>query len=253
MKNMANIDLNMMNQEQREDFLKALVLQLKKFKSKSGSEGTAYFVNDKFVVKEYVKQTGIHTKNFNIDSKSIRNEETTFTSDIIINASNVTINGIEMIDKAKFTFDDLESSVENIKFEYCKITNSTVNDNNARDIAVFNLVSNNNYIIRNITIDNCYIEKTTTSRSMIIYAVDVDGLTVKNSCFYGTANKGSFNDGIKVDNQENGKSQFGIKGNVIIENNIFKNYNPNIKIGSKNIFKIPPVVSPIIAKEALPS
>ena len=68
MKNMANIDLNMMNQEQREDFLKALVLQLKKFKSKSGSEGTAYFVNDKFVVKEYVKQTGIHAKNFNIDS-----------------------------------------------------------------------------------------------------------------------------------------------------------------------------------------
>lgn len=178
-------------------------------------------IYDGFIINKSVEIRG---NNFNIDSKSSRSDETIISSDIIINASNVTINGIEMIDKAKFTFDDLESSVENIKFEYCKITNSTVNDNNARDVAVFNLVSNNNYIIRNITIDNCYIEKTTTSRSMIIYAVDIDGLAVRNSCFCGTANRGSFNDGIKIDNQENGKAQFGIKGNVIIENNIFKNY-----------------------------
>ena len=57
MKRYGNIDINMMTREQREEFLSALILQLKKFKSKSGSEGTAYFVDDKFVVKEYARGT----------------------------------------------------------------------------------------------------------------------------------------------------------------------------------------------------
>ncbi len=68
MKNVANIDLNMMNKEQREDFLNALILHLKNFESKSGSEGTAYFVGDKFVIKEYEKKKVEHSKNLSLDS-----------------------------------------------------------------------------------------------------------------------------------------------------------------------------------------
>lgn len=68
MKKYGNIDINMMTKEQREEYLSALVLQLKKFKSSSGSEGTAYFVGNNLVVKEYVKTTGFHSKNLYIDS-----------------------------------------------------------------------------------------------------------------------------------------------------------------------------------------
>lgn len=67
MKNFANVDINMMTKEQREEFLSALVLQLKKFKSISGAEGTVYFVDDKFVIKEYINNTNYNSRKFNID------------------------------------------------------------------------------------------------------------------------------------------------------------------------------------------
>lgn len=170
------------------------------------------------------KSIEIRGKNFNIDSKSIRNEETTFTSDIIINASNVIINGVQLIDKAKFTFDNLKSDVENIKFLYCKISNSTLNANNERNVAPFNFVSNNNYFIKDIVLDNCYIEQVESGRPMVMYIVDVEGLRVENSYFYGGVGKGTYNDAIKIDDKDNGNASFGIKGNVIIRNNKFKNY-----------------------------
>ena len=171
------------------------------------------------------KEVEIRGNNYNIDPSTTRKSETTFTTDLIINASNVIINGIELTEKAKFTFDNLTSNVENIKFLYCKVTNSTVNSNNSdRDVAPFNLVSNNNYLIKNITIDYCHINKLSSGRPMAMYIVDVENLTVQNSVFLGGNTKGSYNDAVKVDNAENGNAKFGIKGTVVFKNNTFKDY-----------------------------
>ncbi len=170
------------------------------------------------------KSIELRGNNYNIVPTGERIGETIINSSIIINASNVIINGIELTENAKFSFDNLQETVENIQFLYCKVTNSKVNANNNRDTAPFNLVSNGKNIIKNVTIDNCYIEKISTDRPMALYVVDVDGLTVTNSHFYGGSNKSAFNDAIKVDNEENSNAEFGIKGNVIIQNNVFKQY-----------------------------
>lgn len=170
------------------------------------------------------KSVEIRGNNFNVISNGSRNNETTFTSDLIVNSSNVVINGISLTGKARITFDNLTSDVSNIKICYSKVFNSTVNNNNERNTAPFNLVSNNNYYLKNITIDNCYIEQVVEPRAMVMYVVDVENLTVENSFFFGARYKKVYNDAIKVDNEENGKAKFGIKGNVIIRNNVFKNY-----------------------------
>ena len=170
------------------------------------------------------KQVEIRGSNYNINPNKERNNESTFISDIVINESNVKINGIELTDKAKITFDNLQSNVENINISHCKITNSTVNSDNNRDIAPFNLKSNNGFVIKNIIIDSCYINKVDGGRPMGIYIVDAEDITISNCTFNGGNNRGSYNDCIKVDNKENGNAEFGVRGNVIIKNNIFKNY-----------------------------
>ena len=170
------------------------------------------------------KEVEIRGNNYNIDPTSSRNKETTFTSDLIINASNVIINGVELTDKAKFTFDNLNSDVENIKLLYSKVTNSLVNADMNRDSAPFNLAANNNHIIKNVMIDYCYVGSVNTGRPMAMYIVDVEDLTVQNSSFLGGKTKGSYNDAVKVDNAENGNATFGIRGNVIFKNNTFKDY-----------------------------
>ena len=170
------------------------------------------------------KEVEIRGNNYNIDPSSTRNTETIFTSDLIINASNVTINGVTLTEEAKFTFDNLSSDVKNISFLYCKVTNSSVNDDNKRNVAPFNFVSNNGCIISDIVVDYCYINKNNDGRPMAMYIVDVENLSVTNSCFLGGNNKGSYNDAIKIDNKENGNAEFGIRGNVVFKNNTFKDY-----------------------------
>ena len=62
------------------------------------------------------KEVEIRGNNYNIDPTSSRNKETTFTTDLIINASNVIINGVELTDKAKFTFDNLTSNIDGLYY-----------------------------------------------------------------------------------------------------------------------------------------
>ena len=170
------------------------------------------------------KAVEIRGNNCDINPSLTRNNETIFTTDLIINASNVTINGVTLTKEAKFTFDNLSSNVKNIKFLYCKVTNSSVNDNNNRNIAPFNLVSNNEFIISDVIVDYCYINKINDGRPMALYIVDVENLSVTNSCFLGGNNKSSYNDAIKIDNAENGNAKFGIRGDVVFKNNIFEDY-----------------------------
>lgn len=160
----------------------------------------------------------------NYNKQSTKYEGTIFTSNIIINSSNVTINGVVITKDAKFTFDNLDKTVENINFLYCSVINSSVNKDNERSTAPFNLVSNGDNIIKNVLLDYCYINKVDEHRAMVMYVVDVEGLVIQNSTFLGGSNKSSFNDGIKIDNSSNSKAKFGIRGNVVIKNNVFSDY-----------------------------
>ena len=159
-----------------------------------------------------------------IEPTKSRNDETTFVSDLIINSSDVLIDGVELKGKARFTFDNLSCDITNIIFQYCKVSDSTVNANNERNTAPFNLVSNNNYYINNVIIDNCLIDRIADCRPMAIYIVDVIDLTITNSHFLGGGKTSNYNDAIKVDNFENANSTFGVKGNVVIQNNVFREY-----------------------------
>ena len=170
------------------------------------------------------KEVEIRGNNYNINPSEKRNNQTLFVTDLIINASNVTINGVDLTKNAKFTFDNLTSNIDNVNLLYCKVTESSVNDNNNRDVAPFNLVSNNDYIISNIIVENCYIEKNDNGRPMAMYIVDVENLTVQNCIFLGGDTKNNYNDAVKIDNMENGNATFGIRGNVIFRNNVFKDY-----------------------------
>ena len=170
------------------------------------------------------KEVEIRGNNYDVNPSSTRNIETIFTTDLIINSSNVTINGVTLTEKAKFTFDNLSFNIRNIEFLYCKVENSSVNDNNNRDVAPINIVSNNDFIISNVFVDYCYISKINDSRPMAMYVVDVENLSVTNCCFLGGNNKNSYNDAIKIDNAENGNAKFGIRGEVIFKNNTFKDY-----------------------------
>lgn len=170
------------------------------------------------------KSVEIRGNNFNINPNINRSEETIFTTDLIINASNVTINGVELTQEAKFTFDNLICDINNINLLYCKVTESSVNDNNNRNVAPFNLVSNNNCLISDIVVENCCIEKNDNGRPMAMYIVDVENLTVQNCTFLGGNTKKNYNDAIKIDNKENGNASFGIRGEVIFRNNVFKDY-----------------------------
>ena len=61
MKEFTNIDINTMTQKEKDEFLFGLIPHLKHFKSEKGAEGTVYFIDDKFIVKEYLSPAVIGT------------------------------------------------------------------------------------------------------------------------------------------------------------------------------------------------
>ena len=50
-----DINIDLMTQKEKDEFLFGLIPHLKHFKSEKGAEGTVYFIDDKFIVKEYLK------------------------------------------------------------------------------------------------------------------------------------------------------------------------------------------------------
>ena len=61
-----------------------------------------------FVYDEAEKQGIDSCHNYNINPNKERNNESTFISDIVINESNVKINGIELTDKANIVSESLD-------------------------------------------------------------------------------------------------------------------------------------------------
>ncbi len=147
--------------------------------------------------------------------------QSVFTSDLIIAANNVTISGVVITGTAKF-MNKTGMNISNPTIKYSIVRNSTVNPTTSdSNIAPFNFTNTSAYSINNLTITDCKIEQITTGRPMIAYLSQVNGLTIKNSEFYGRKTLANYNDGIKT-NKASGI--YGVKGNVTITGNYFANY-----------------------------
>ena len=157
-------------------------------------------------------------KNLEITDESL---QSVFTSDLIIAASNVTISGVVITGTAKF-MNKTGMNIANPTIKYSIVRNSTVNPTSSdNNIAPFNFTNTSSYSISNLTITDCRIEQIASGRPMIAYLSQVNGLTIKNSEFYGRKTLANYNDGIKT-NQADGI--YGVKGNVTITGNYFENY-----------------------------
>lgn len=170
-------------------------------------------INKSLTIKSYNALTNLELTDQSLQS--------VFTSDLIIAANNVTISGVVITGTAKF-MNKTGMNISNPTIKYSIVRNSTVNPTSSENnIAPFNFTNTSAYSINNLTISDCRIEQIASGRPMIAYLSQVNGLTIKNSEFYGRKTLANYNDGIKT-NQADGI--YGVKGNVTITGNYFENY-----------------------------
>lgn len=149
-----------------------------------------------------------------------RAEEATFTSDLVIGASNITLKGIALKGNARVFANDAE--FENLTIENVFFNGISVNGGNTNGTAPIHLVAAADKIIKNVVIKNCKTvadPSVSSDRPMIMFFRDIEDLTVVGNSFNGRIT-GNANDGFKVDNS----GAFGVKGNVTITDNTFTDY-----------------------------
>ena len=151
-----------------------------------------------------------------------RKAESTFTGDILITASNVTIKGIQLTGAGRIISNG--SNIENILVENVEVYASTLNVGNVSSNAPFYFLggSDTNSIVKNLTLKNCRIDNDSSisnDRPMIMFYRDVENLTVTGCEFYGRQTQ--YNDGMKIDTNN---AAFGVRGEINITDNYFYGY-----------------------------
>ena len=165
------------------------------------------------------KSVTIKGANYGLNpNKDTRVDETIFTGDVVISASNVKLNGVKLTGAARIVLQE-NASVANTLLENILVAESTIN--NSKSAPFYCLPSGEGIVYSNIVINNSRIEAANT-RAMIMYGSQVNGLTITNCEFLGTSGSGQYNDGIKLNADT--KYEYDICGNVLIKNNKFVNY-----------------------------
>ena len=165
------------------------------------------------------KSVTIKGANYGLNpNKDTRVDETIFTGDVVISASNVKLNGVKLTGAARIVLQE-NVSVANTLLENILVAESTIN--NSKSAPFYCLPSGEGIVYSNIVINNSRIEAANT-RAMIMYGSQVNGLTITNCEFLGTSGSGQYNDGIKLNADT--KYEYDICGNVLIKNNKFVNY-----------------------------
>ena len=149
---------------------------------------------------------------------SVRTSET-YIKSITIKASNVTIDG--------FAFADSLASTSLITINNAKLSNITLSNIviekqtkfNTNSTGLIKAVATDSNSISNLVIDGFLVEKASL-RPTFLFASQIDGFTLINSGLYGSNALSSYTDCVKFDTAAN----YGVKGNVLIDNNIFKDY-----------------------------
>ena len=148
---------------------------------------------------------------------SDRSAETVFTTDLVVKADDVTIDGIQIIGAARIAA--LDQAIENLTIVNVHIFESSVNATNVSTNAplyFYSTVEGVEY--KNVVIKNVLNTNTKEARPMILYGALFNGLTIKDSKFVGA--RKNYNDGIKIVDS----AAFGLKGDVEIVGNHFENY-----------------------------
>ena len=165
------------------------------------------------------KSVTIKGANYGLNpNKDTRVDESIFTGDVVISASNVKLNGVKLTGVARIVLQE-NVSVANTLLENILVAESTIN--NSKSAPFYCLPSGEGIVYSNIVINNSRIEAANT-RAMIMYGSQVNGLTITNCEFLGTSGSGQYNDGIKLNADT--KYEYDICGNVLIKNNKFVNY-----------------------------
>jgi len=160
------------------------------------------------------KSVTIIGPNANINpNKDQREAEAMINTDLIIEASNVEINGIGLTGAARIVGAP-SISIENIAISYVHVSATTVN---GKDTAAYHFVPTAGVKYKNISIKYSRTEKG-TGRQMAFYGYDIENLEIVGNEFYGASS--TYNDGIKID----GAGSFGVKGDINISDNVLDGY-----------------------------
>lgn len=158
--------------------------------------------------------------NPNDGTRTNSGKETTFTGDLTIAANDVVVDGIRLNGNGKVV--GQTNGVSNVTITNLLVQGSTTNPNfDSSKNAPLYFWSTGNIWNHNIVIDQVRMERT-SGRAMAFYGNNINCLTITNSEFYGTNNTTYYNDAIKIGGENS--DEYGIKGDVKIINNYFKNY-----------------------------
>ena len=170
------------------------------------------------------KSVIIKGPNFDVNPNTQeRAAEAWFTGDIVIAASNVTINGIGLTAAGKVKAAE-DRNIDALTISCVNVFNSTTNAGNVSTTAPFNL-SAGSYTVSNVVLENSKISFDTTaegyvspSRPMVLYAKNIHNLTVANNSF--VAIRLNYNDAVKLGDA----ATVGATGEIVFTNNHFENF-----------------------------
>lgn len=152
-----------------------------------------------------------------------RAAEAWFTSDIVVAASNVTINGIALTGPARIKA-ATDRNIDALTISYVNVFNTTANAGNNSGTAPFDLATGS-YTISNVVIEYSRISfdstaegYTSPSRPMVLHTTNIHNLTVDNNVF--VAVRLNYNDAVKLGNG----ASVGATGEIVFTNNHFENF-----------------------------
>ena len=145
-----------------------------------------------------------------------RTDESIFTTDLVIAADNVTINGIQTTGTARILGGSAGCANTVIKNVWSK--GSTINSGNNNIAPFYFSTTSESVVYTNISLINVRMSDRTDGRQMAAMFDHVNGLTIKDSYFI--AKQGTYNDAVKFG--QNGT--YGVKGNITITGSHFEGF-----------------------------
>lgn len=150
--------------------------------------------------------------------KQSRNAETIFTGDILVCADHVVLDGMQLTGSARIVANP-DVSVDDLKIINVLVDGSTIDG--STNAPLYFIPNVDTVVYSNTYIANMLM-KARSGRAMIMYATQLNGITIENCEFHGTSSSGQYNDGLKFN--ANTKLKFDIMGDVQILSNTFVNF-----------------------------
>ena len=169
------------------------------------------------------KPITINGANVNINPNTDVRNSASVVNTFTIKASNVTINGFDIANAttSKSLITISNGNYSNISIENIVVLKQTVFSNSAYGIITALATETNE--ITNLVIDGLRIEQS-TKRPTAFYGCQINGFTLTNSELLGATVSSNFTDCIKIATD----GSYGLKGNISITNNVFKDYHQYI-------------------------